>query len=52
VEIVLRGEPQGFLVPLDPHVNAHLGRDQKTSASPESGVHQGQLSFTAREETP
>lgn len=51
VEIILRGEPQGFLVSLDPHVNVHLGRDQKTKASQEPGVHQGQLSFATREET-
>lgn len=49
VEIVLRGEPQGFLVPLDPHLNAQLGREQKTTVTPEPGIHQGQLSFTAME---
>lgn len=51
VEIVLRGEPQGFLVPLDPHVNAKVGRDQNRTPL-ESGVRQGQLSFVKREETP
>jgi len=49
VEIVLHGEPQGFLVPLDPHINARVGRDQKDSAK-DTGVRQGQLLFTRREE--
>jgi len=46
---VLHGEPQGFLVPLDPHVNAKVGREQKNSET-ETGVRQGQLSFVRREE--
>ena len=52
VEIVLRGEPQGFLVSLDPHINAKVGREQKAAESPDLGVRQGQLSFTHREDTP
>ena len=51
VEIVLRGEPQGFLVPLDPHINAAVGRDQNNKTS-ETGVQQGQLSFAKGEQTP
>lgn len=48
VEIVLHGESQGFLVPLDPHINVKVGREQKSS-TPESGVRQGQLSFAGEE---
>lgn len=50
VEIVLRGESQGFLVSLDPQVNAGLGREPKPStAAPESGVRQGRLTFAQTE---
>ncbi len=49
VEIVLRGEPQGFLVPLDPYINARIGREQKDVVK-ETSVRPGQLSFTRREE--
>ncbi|MBN2791309.1 MAG: Mu transposase C-terminal domain-containing protein, partial [Desulfuromonadales bacterium] len=49
VEIVLHGEPQGFLVPLDPHVNAKVGREQKGPET-DASVRQGQLSFVRREE--
>lgn len=52
VEIVLRGEPQGFLVPLDPHINAKVGREQKTAEAADPGVRQGQLSFASREQSP
>lgn len=48
VEIVLRGEPQGFLVPLDPHINARVGREPKDTAT-DTGVRQGQLSFAGEE---
>jgi transposase InsO family protein len=49
VEIVLHGETQGFLVPLDPHINAKVGREHKDTAT---DVRQGQLSFVRREGTP
>ncbi|MCF6265996.1 MAG: hypothetical protein L3J57_05530 [Desulfuromusa sp.] len=48
---MLHGEPQGFLVLLDPHINAKVGREQKDSTT-ETGVRQGQLSFARREEKP
>jgi transposase InsO family protein len=32
VEIILGGEPQGFLVPLDPHINVQIKRDPKAAA--------------------
>jgi len=51
VEIMLRGEPQGILVPLDPHINVRIGREQKETTT-DKGVRQGQLSFAGREETP
>jgi len=51
VEIVLRGEPQGFLVPLDPHINAKVGRQQKPAAAKADAL-QGQLTFPARKEAP
>jgi transposase InsO family protein len=51
VEIVLHGEPQGFLVPLDPHINAQLGREQTRRAT-ETGIPQGQLSFAGLEVDP
>ncbi|MDO3379473.1 hypothetical protein M3027_15280 [Geoalkalibacter halelectricus] len=52
VEIVLRGQPQGFLAPLDPHINAKVGREQKAAESADPSVRQGQLSFANREDTP
>lgn len=48
VEILLRGETQGLLVPLDPHVNAKVGREQNDQHT-EPGVRQGQLSFAGQE---
>jgi len=43
VEIVLNGEHQGFLVPLDPHINSHLKRE--AASSPPSTLQKGQLPF-------
>lgn len=48
VEILLRGETQGFLVALDPHINAQIGRDYRSETSERD--RQGQLCFTAMEE--
>lgn len=49
VEIVLHGESQGFLVPLDPHVNVNIGRDKQESAT-DTSIRQGQLSFARKED--
>lgn len=43
VEIVFSGQPQGFLVPLDLHINSQIKREQPP-------VKQGRLPFGAREE--
>jgi len=50
VEIVLRGELQGFLVPLDPHINAKVGREFN-DAPTDTGIKQGQLSFATEEKS-
>jgi len=47
VEIVLGGRPQGFLVPLDLHINSQVKREQ---ASPQPAIRQGRLPFGAAEE--
>ena len=53
VEILLHGQTQGFLVPLDPHVNAQIGREIKPPAhEQDSGIRQGQLCFVQKEERP
>jgi len=53
VEILLHGQTQGFLVPLDPHVNAQIGREARPpSDEQDSGIRQGQLCFAQKEERP
>ena len=50
VEILLHGEPQGFLVPLDPRINGQIGREYKSETGDRSSdIRQGQLSFTGME---
>lgn len=50
VEIILSGEPQGFLVPLDPHVNCQVKRDVKPSTEPLTPANRrGQLPFGRKE---
>ena len=50
VEILLRGAPHGFLVPLDPHVNAKVGREAKAPAeTSEPTRRRGQLTFVTEE---
>lgn len=50
VEILFAGEPQGFLVPLDPHINVQIGRDSRSADEPaESGTRRGQLPFGPKE---
>ncbi|MCK4621143.1 MAG: DDE-type integrase/transposase/recombinase [Desulfuromonadales bacterium] len=47
VEIVHGGQPQGFLVPLDLHINCQVKREQPPQ---DSSVKQGRLPFGAKEE--
>jgi len=47
VEIVLDGQPQGFLVPLDLHINSQIKREQPPH---QPGGRQGRLPFGASEE--
>lgn len=50
VEILLRGEPQGFLVPLDPYINGQVGRESRPESDEhDTGIRQGQLSFISME---
>jgi len=50
VEILLRGEPQGFLVPLDPYINGQVGREPRPESDEhDTGIRQGQLSFISME---
>ena len=47
VEIVLCGQPEGFLVPLDPHVNAQVKREQPPQ---QAAAQPGRLPFGVRRE--